>query len=109
VARKLRELKEVEQAGAPSNAAFRKAAGTRFVQYRGLWVDERFQADAAIVSVKFGSEAYFRLLEKRPELVDAFKLGTDVIVLTATGKVLVVGATGEEKLNDVQIDAMFTK
>ncbi len=109
VARRLRELKEVEQAGAPSNAAFRKAAGTRFVQYRGLWVDERFQADAATVSVKFGSEAYFRLLEKQPALVDAFKLGTDVIYITTAGKALVVSAAGEEKLSDAQIDALFSK
>src|SRR5205085_10198571 len=79
VARRLRELKEVEQAGSPSAAAFRKAAGTRFVLYRGLWVDERFDAAATVTSVKFGSDAYFRLLEKTPALVDAFKLGTDVV------------------------------
>ena len=93
----------------PATPAFRKAAGTRFVQYRGLWDDERFQADAAIVSVKFGSDAYFRLLEKQPSLVEAFKLGTDVIAMTASGKALVVGSIGDEKLSDAQIDALFSK
>ena len=108
VARRLRELKETERSGDPSVAAFRKAAGTRFVQYRGLWVDERFPADAVVVTVKFGSEAYFRLIEKQPSLVEAFKLGTDVVVLTSSGKVLAVAAAaGEEKLSDAQIDAMF--
>jgi len=108
VARRLRELKEVEQAGAPSAAAFRKAAGTRFALYRGLWVDERFQADAAVTTVKFGSEAYFRLLEKNPALVDAFKLGTDVVCVTADGKALVVSDAGQEKLSDAQIDELFS-
>ena len=109
VARRLRELKETERSGDPSVAAFRKAAGTRFVQYRGLWVDERFPADAVVLTVKFGSEAYFRLIEKQPSLVEAFKLGTDVVVVTATGKALAVGAAGEEKLTDAQIDALFSK
>jgi len=108
VARRLREMKEAEQAGNPSASGFRKAAGTRFVLYRGFWVDERFQADAALTSVQFGSAAYFRLIEKQPALVDAFKLGTDVIVVTSSGKALVVGGAGEEKLSDEAIDALFT-
>jgi Ca-activated chloride channel family protein len=109
VARRLRELKESERSADPSATGFRKAAGTRFVQYRGLWVDERFQADAAVTTVKFGSDAYFRILEKQPALVDAFKLGTDVVVVTTAGKALVVGTVGEEKLSDAQIDALFSK
>jgi len=110
VARRLRELKESDRSGDPSAAGFRKASGTRFVLYRGLWVDERFPADAAVVSVKFGSEAYFRLLEKQPSLVEAFKLGTDVVVLTPSGRVLAVAsAAGDEKMSDAQIDALFSK
>lgn len=109
VARRLRELKESEQAGDRAAGGLQKAAGTRFISYRGFWVDERFQADAALTSIKFGGEAYFRLLEKQPQLVDAFKLGTDVIYVTSGGKVLAVGAWGEEKLSDAQIDALFSK
>jgi len=104
VARRLREMKEADRAGV---SGFRKAAGTRFILYRGLWVDERFLADAAVVSVKFGSEAYFRLLEKQPALVDAFKLGTNVVCMTPAGKALVVGDAGDETLGDAQIDALF--
>jgi Ca-activated chloride channel family protein len=107
VARRLRELKEVEQAGAPGAAAFRKAAGTRFVLYRGLWVDERFRADAAVTGVKFASEAYFRLLEKAPVLAEAFKLGTDVVYVTTSGQALVISDAGQEHLSDAQIEALF--
>jgi Ca-activated chloride channel family protein len=108
VARRLRELKEMDRSTDAASSGFRKAAGTRFIQYRGVWVDERFQAEAAVTSVKFGSDAYFRLLEKQPALVDAFKLGTDVILMTNSGKAIIVGDAGEEKLSDVQIDALFS-
>jgi Ca-activated chloride channel family protein len=107
VACRLREMKEAERTGDRNSTGFQKAAGTRFIFYRGLWVDERFQADAAVVSVKFGSEAYFGLLEREPRLVDAFKLGTDVIVVTSPGHALVVGAVGEDKLTRAQIEQLF--
>ncbi|HZE98754.1 MAG TPA: VIT domain-containing protein [Planctomycetota bacterium] len=107
VSRRLRELKEAEKAGGAVQA-FRKAAGTRFFDYDGVWVDERFEAGATLTMVKFGSEAYFRLLEKAPTLVDALKLGTSVVYVTADGKALAVADSGEEKLSDVRIDALFT-
>ena len=107
VASRLRELKEAEKSGNTA-AAFRKAAGNRFFLYGGNWVDDRFEAGAAVTTVKFGSDAYFALAERSAALREALKLGTNVIFSTAEGKVLVVGDAGEEKLSDAQIDAMFT-
>src|SRR6185295_20214640 len=74
VAGRLRQLKEAEQAGERGLTGFRKAAGTRFFLYDGMWVDEKFDAAADMTLVKFGSEAYFRLIEKAPQLVEALKL-----------------------------------
>lgn len=108
VSRRLRELKEAEKSG-DAAVAFRKAAGSRFFLYGGLWVDERFTPTAAVTTVKFGSEAYFRLAEKAPALVDALKLGTNVVYVTAEGKALVISDSGDEKLGDEQIDALFRK
>jgi Ca-activated chloride channel family protein len=105
VSRRLRELKEAERAGT-GNQAFRKAAGTRFFLYGGLWVDERYDASAAVTTVKFGSDAFFRLAEKSPAILEALKLGEGVVFVTAEGKALVIGETGEEKLTDAQIDAI---
>lgn len=106
VSRRLRELKEAEQSG-NAGQLFRKTAGTRFFTYDGVWVDERFDGKSDMTTVKFGSDAYFKLAEKSPVLAQALKLGTSVVYVTAPGKVLVVCDAGEEKLTDAQVDALL--
>ncbi len=103
----LRSLKETDKAGERGPTTSKKAAGTKFYLYREMWVDERFEATAATTVVKFGGEAYFKLIEKEPKLVEALKMGTELIFVTAPGKALVIGATGEEKLTDAQIEELF--
>ncbi len=104
----LKKLKEAEHAGeAQRVTTFKKAAGTRFFLYREMWVDERFESAFAVTTVKFGSEAYFRLIELKPEIVEALKVGTSVVLVTAPGKALVVAEKGEEKLTDEQIAELF--
>ena len=88
-------------------AEFRKAAGTRFFLYNGLWVDEKFDAEAEMTMIKFGSEAYFKLLEKAPHLVEALKLGTKVVVTTAEGNVVAICGVGNEKMTDAQVSEVF--
>jgi Ca-activated chloride channel family protein len=107
VAGKLRQLKEAEQAGDTRLAEFRKAAGTRFFLYNDMWVDEKFEADAEMTFIKFGSEAFFKLIEKSPKLLEAFKLGTRVVVTTAEGNVVAVCGTGNETMTDAQVLEVF--
>lgn len=107
VASRLRQLKEAEQAGDPGLAGFRKAAGTRLFLYRGMWVDEKFDATADITMIKFGSEAYFKLVDKAPRLVDALKLGTNLILVTSEGKCVAVSASGSESMTDAEIAELF--
>jgi Ca-activated chloride channel family protein len=102
----LRMLKESDKESSKA-ATSKKAAGTRFYLYREMWVDERFEATTATTVVKFGSEAYFQLIEREPKLVDALKLGTEIIFVVANGKALVIVATGQEKLTDAQIEEIF--
>ena len=64
--------------------------------------------DAEITKIKFGSEAYFAILDAKPELAEAFKLGNAMIILTATGKAVVIGTEGEEKLDAAKLAALFT-
>lgn len=107
-ARYLKRLKEADRAGERrSLVPFRKAARTRFFAYRGMWVDERFEAGNAVTAVKFGSAAYFRLIEKHPELIDALKVAATLLYVTAPGKALVVGPSGEERVTDQQIAELF--
>ncbi len=108
VAGYLRNLKEADKAGENRTASFRKAAGTRFYLYRAMWIDDRFEAANETLVVKFGTEAYFKLVEARPQLVEALKMGNEVVFVTAKGKALVVSASaGAEKLTDAQIADLF--
>ncbi len=107
-AARLRELKEEKGIGNLSKAVFRKAAGTRFALYRDLWVDERFGAEDKTLEVKFGSEAYFKLIEREPALIEALKLGPSVVYVTAKGRALVVGTVGLETITDEQVAELFS-
>jgi hypothetical protein len=84
-------------------------AGRRFVRYRGVWVDERFAGTEGLTKVKWGSEAYFRIVRERPDLKDVFTLGRRLVVVTAKGKALVVDIEdGREDLPDEDLKALFT-
>ncbi len=108
VAGYLKQLKETDKAGEKGQAAFRRAAGTRFYLYRGMWIDQRFEEVFETLVVRFGSEGYFKLVEARPELVEILKIGSEVVYVTAAGKSLVVAqATGAEALTDAQIAGLF--
>ncbi len=103
----LRRLKEAEREDRGAIAPFRRAAGTRFYSYRGLWVDERFRASDAVTVVRFASPAYFRLIERHPELIRALRVSRALIYVTAPGKALVVAATGAERLGDEEMAELF--
>jgi hypothetical protein len=104
----LRKLRESDQAGEGRMAQFRRANNQRYVQYRGVWLDDRFEAEHQVTAVRFASAAYFRILELHPELVETFKLGTSVLAVTAAGKAVVVSmAAGEETLPDEKIEELF--
>jgi Ca-activated chloride channel family protein len=107
----LRRLKESDKAGAERGLArSQKAAGRTFYALRDLWVDETFEAADATTLVKFGSAAYFRLLELRPELAEAFKVGAELVLRTSAGKALVITASGgAETLTDAQIGGLFAR
>jgi Ca-activated chloride channel family protein len=108
VAGYLRKLKEAEGGAGVGAGDYRQASGMTFFRYGQFWVDERFAAESELIKVKFGSEAYFKLLEAKPEWTDAFKLGNALIIVTAEGKAVVIGAEGEEKLDAGKLAALFT-
>ena len=57
------------------------------------------------VSVKAQSDAYFRILEKHPEMKDVFRLGNHLVWISPSGTALVIDQNdGKEKLTDAEID-----
>jgi Ca-activated chloride channel family protein len=90
-----------------SKTLTRQAAGRTCVAIRGAWIDQDFDAKMTLVKVKAMSAAYFRLLEKHPELKEVFQMGNRIIWVTPSGTALVISAVGEEKMDDDAIARLF--
>jgi Ca-activated chloride channel family protein len=74
----------------------------------GVWIDEGFNPSMKTVVVKAQSNAYFRMLERRPELKEVFKLGNHLVWVAPSGTALVIDTNdGKEELSDADIDALF--
>jgi Ca-activated chloride channel family protein len=87
---------------------------SRFVQNRnvvevgGVWIDDGFNAKLETVTVKAQSEAYFKLLERHPEVKDVLLLGNYIIWVTPSGKALIIDqGNGLETMPDGDIDRLF--
>jgi Ca-activated chloride channel family protein len=60
--------------------------------------------------VKAQSDAYFALLAKHPDLKDVFLLGNHTVWIAPSGTALIIDAgSGQEKLDDKEIEALFKK
>jgi Ca-activated chloride channel homolog len=90
------------------NSAVCRVAGRNCLEVGGVWIDEGFGEKTATCNVKAQSDAYFRLLEKHPELKDVFRLGNHLVWVTPSGTALVIDArNGKDKLSDAEIDKLF--
>ncbi|MBY0522615.1 MAG: VIT and VWA domain-containing protein [Gemmataceae bacterium] len=90
--------------------ALRRVQNRNCVEIGGVWIDEGYESKMEVVAVKAMSEAYFRILERHPEVKEVFRLGNHIVWVTPSGKALVIDASaGKEKLNDQEIDRLFVK
>jgi len=105
LALQLKKLRTEDKAGASNRC---KAAGRDCTQINGFWCDDTFEAKVETIKVKALGKAYFRMLEKHPELKEVFKLGQKVIWVTPSGKALwITPDEGCETMSDKDIDALF--
>jgi Ca-activated chloride channel family protein len=88
-------------------SAVRNVAGRNCLEVGGVWLDEGFDPKMTTLTVKAQSDAYFRLLERQPQLKDVFRLGNHLLWVTPNGTALVIDSDGKEKLTDAEIDALF--
>jgi len=101
---KLRQQDRVEQ------TAQRRVAGRNCIDIGGIWIDETFDPKAPAIVVKAMSDAYFRILEKQPQMKEVFKLGNYLMYVTPSGTTLMVDtADGKDKLTDEEIAKLFAK
>jgi hypothetical protein len=102
------EVDKLRQQRLLSQASERKAAGREFQLIGGLWLDKDFKEKAEAIVVKAQSDAYFRIIERRPEARDVFRLGNALVWVTPSGTALVIDSKdGNSKLDDKEIDKLF--
>jgi Ca-activated chloride channel family protein len=91
-----------------TQTALQCVAGRNCLELSGVWIDEGFDAKMPAVIVKCMSTAYFRILERHPEVKDVFKLGNYLVWVTPNRTALVIDLNdGKEKLADAEIDKLF--
>jgi Ca-activated chloride channel family protein len=88
--------------------AYRQVANRNCMEIGGVWIDEGYDAKKPTVTVKAQSDAYFKLLEQKPEVKDVFKLGNHLVWVTPNGTNLVIDTNdGKEQLSDKEIETLF--
>ena len=89
-------------------SAIRRVAQRRCMEIGGVWIDEAFTAQTPTVSIKAQSEAYFRILERQPQMKEVFQLGNHVLWIAPNGSALVIDTTdGRDRISDREIDLLF--
>src|SRR5262249_61530347 len=92
----------------PENPPPRQVQGRTCLEIGGIWIDEGYDTKMTKVVVKAQSNAYFKLLEKHPEVKDVFRLGNHLVWVTPSGTALIIDTNdGKEELTDSDIEALF--
>ena len=101
--RESRSLAAADASMSADNSGMMKRAGTRMFAKDGeRWVDARMKADLRVYKVKAYSQSYFALLEKLPELRDAFAVGDKVVVAGRSVAIEVVDDAPELSESDMR-------
>lgn len=89
----------------------RTLLGRDCIDIGGIWVDTGFDVKKTkTLTVKAMSEGWFRLLEKKPELKEVFRMGNHLVWVTPSGTALVLdSSSGQETLTDAEIANLFVK
>jgi Ca-activated chloride channel family protein len=92
-----------------TQTANKYVCGRNCLEVGGLWIDDAFTADMKTVVVKAQSDAYFKILEKRPEMKDVYRLGNHLVFVTPSKTALIIDVNdGKDKLTDDEIVVLFT-
>ena len=107
VSRKVKDKREKEVLDSDAVANVTRAGGKTFVWTRGAWVDTDYKGTEKILKVKYMSEAWFAVVRQHPEIRDALSIGARVIVVTKSGKAIVVSEDGASTLSKAEIGKYF--
>lgn len=99
LSRRLRQMREAEQATAAGNV--RHVGGATLVRRDGRWVDSRYRAGLRELRVRYASPAYFTLLRGLPARARAaFAVGDRVVVVLPGGRAVIVSPDAPPGVSD---------
>jgi hypothetical protein len=105
----VRGMKEAElEMWGGTGFALKNINKRNFYQIRGVWVDSEFTEKMPALNVQFGSNAYFKLLELKPELKDILALG-DRLIVTVDGKAIFISENVENPLSVEELEKALKK
>jgi Ca-activated chloride channel family protein len=88
--------------------ALKRVANRNCMEIGGVWIDEDFTEKLPVLTVKAMSDAYFRILERQPQVREVFQLGNHLVWVTPNNTALVIDTRdGKEQLADADIDKLF--
>ena len=102
-------LSDLKTAGrAEGSDTVRTLDGRRFRKVDAAWVDERFEPSSPTLKLRFLGKAYFRLLERHPELKAILALGDRITWVSPSGTALIIDKQGKADVPDAVLDRLFT-
>src|SRR5207302_9760838 len=91
-----------------TQSASRRVQNRTCLEVGGVWIDEGFDAKMKTVAVKAMSKAYFRILERQPQVREVFQLGNHPVWVTPSRTALVIDlGDGAEEMSDADIDRLL--
>jgi Ca-activated chloride channel family protein len=91
-----------------SQNAQRRVGNRNVLDIGGVWIDEAFDAKMPTLTIKAMSKAYFRILERHPDVREVFRIGNYLVWVTPNRTALVLDAgNGREEMPDEEIDRLF--
>lgn len=101
----IREQRNLDEGGRLNQAALaqRNINGLWYNRIGQFLVDENLAEDTSIITVKFGSNAYFQFVNGRPDLRPALAASQNIVVFaTKTQAVLISDSAGIEEFSEEQ-------
>jgi Ca-activated chloride channel family protein len=91
-----------------ARSAVRNVQDRNLMEIGGVWIDEGLTPKMKMVTVKAMSKAYFRILERHPNMRRVFQLGNYLVWVTPSQDALVIDTNaGAEEMPDADIDRLF--
>lgn len=90
MSKKVKDMKAEEKISSDPSAT-KWASDRVFVWKDGRWVDAEYKASMKTLEIAYASQSYFDLLALRPGLKEAMSLGTEIVIVVAKGRAVVIG------------------